>query len=891
MPTTTLTSAILPKRLLAKSHEARSQRVSQAIIQSATRDVPGVYALLETQPEGLSTEEAERRLAQHGQNVLAKDQEPGILRLVVRALRDPLVILLAVLATLSMVTGDARAASMMLVMIALSVGLRLIQESKANHAAAKLKAMLSVTASVLRDGKAQEIPVSHLVPGDVVQLAAGDMIPGDVRLVQAKDLFVIQAALTGESFPVEKFVVEAQPDTAQPLELKSVAFLGTSIGSGAATAVVVATGKDTFLGGMAEALQDPQPPTAFDRGIARFTWLMLGFMAVMAPLVFVINGLTKGSWTEAFFFAIAVAVGLTPEMLPMIVTICLAKGAVSMSRKQVIVKRLHAIQNLGAMDVLCTDKTGTLTRDEIILERHCDVALREDDAVLALAYLNSHFQTGLKNVLDRAVLAHEETHTHARIPEHSKVDEIPFDFERRIMSVVVRTPDGHVCIIAKGAPEAIFSRCKDFRLDGGLWPMDHPHIVELQHEHDQLSADGFRVLALATKIVPPRQTDVAHTTPYGKADECELTLEGYVAFLDPPKESARAAIQMLAQHGVRAKVITGDNELVARKVCSQVGLTIERVLLGSAVEAMDDTQLAEAAEETVLFARVSPAHKQRIIRALKSRGHIVGFMGDGINDAPALHAADVGISVDSAVDIAKEAADIVLLERSLLVLDEGVLEGRKVFSNIVNYVRMGASSNFGNMFSVLGASVFVPFLPMRPIQILTNNLLYDIGQSAIPTDAVDPERIRAPRAWHLNELTRFMLFIGPCSSIFDYSTYLLMLYVFDCWNVSTPEAAAHSQSLFQTGWFVESLLTQTLIIHVIRTNKIPFLQSRPSATLLWTGVLIMATGTLLPFTALGRYLGFSALPALYWPYLAGTLLCYVVLTQLVKAWLLRHRWI
>jgi Mg2+-importing ATPase len=853
-------------------------------------DPAGVYAQLKTRPEGLTPDEAAVRLAEHGPNVLAKDKRPGFPMLLWHAVRNPLVVLLAVLAAVSLATGDPRAATVMLLMIGLSVGLQLIQEAKATGAAAKLRAMVSVNATALRGGKVQEIAVAHLVPGDVVQLVAGDMVPGDVRVVFAKDLFVVQGSLTGESFPVEKFAVEKKSDASSPLELTSIAFLGTSVGSGTATAVVVATGKETYLGGMSEALQEPLAPTAFDRGISRFTVLMLGFMAVMVPLVFVINGLTKGHWGEAFFFAVAVAVGLTPEMLPMIVTICLSKGAVAMGKKKVIVKRINAIQNLGAMDVLCADKTGTLTRDEVILERYCDVALREDAGVLALAYINSHFQTGLKNVLDRAILSHEESHAHARVPELAKVDEIPFDFERRIMSVVVRTPEGNDRIVAKGAPEAVFRKCAGFRLDGKLLPMDHSHVDELKKEYELLSADGFRVLAIATKDVPPRGAP-AHGIPYGKADECDLILEGYVAFLDPPKESASEAIEALERHGVAVKVITGDNELVACKVCKQVGLATDQVLLGDAVERMTDEQLAGAVEDTVLFTRVSPAHKQRIVKALKSRNHTVGFMGDGINDAPALHAADVGISVDTAVDIAKEAADMILLEKSLLVLDEGVLEGRKVFSNIVKYVRMGASSNFGNMFSVLGASAFVPFLPMRPIQILANNMLYDVGQAAIPTDLVDAERLQRPRTWDLKELTRFIVFIGPCSSVFDYTTYFLMLYVFKCWDVSTPEVAGRSQSLFQTGWFVESLLTQTLIIHVIRTNKIPFLQSRPSALLMVTSVAIMTIGVVLPFTALGRYLGFTALPALYWPYIAATLFCYALLTQTVKAWLLRRGWI
>jgi Mg2+-importing ATPase len=854
-------------------------------------DVGTVCQRFATRPAGLTAAEAQSRLSEHGPNVLAKDQRAGIGTLLWHAVLNPLVILLAVLASVSFATGDLRAGTMMSLMIVLGVGLKLIQEAKADSAAAKLKAMISVTATVIRDGQPQEIKISQLVPGDVVALAAGDMIPADVRMLDAKDLFVIQSSLTGESFPVEKFEIEKNANTTVPVELTSIAFLGTSVESGSATGVVVATGKETYLGGMAQSLSEQTTLSAFDKGIARFTWLILRFILVMVPLVFVINGVTKGNWGEAFFFAIAVAVGLTPEMLPMIVTVCLSKGAIAMSRQKVIVKRINAIQNLGAMDVLCTDKTGTLTMDRVILERHCDVALEEDDDVLALAYMNSHFQTGLKNVLDRAVLAHTETHMHAKIPDYAKVDEIPFDFHRRVMSVVVRTPEGKDRIISKGAPEAIFPRCTNFELDGKFYPMDHAHIDDLKKEHERLSADGFRVLAIATKDIEPRGVVAGDATPYSKADECELILNGYVAFLDPPKETAAAAIKALQGHGITIKVVTGDNDLVARKICKEVGLSTEFVLLGSDVEAMSDDQLAEASLKTTLFARVSPSHKHRIIKALQSRQHTVGFMGDGINDAPALRTADVGISVDTAVDIAKESADMILLEKSLLVLEAGVVEGRKVFANILKYVRMGASSNFGNMFSVLGASVFVPFLPMASIQILANNLLYDVSQTAIPTDDVDPEQVEKPRPWDMNQLTRFIVFIGPCSSIFDYTTYFMMLYVFNCWDTSTPEAAAHSASLFQTGWFVESLLTQTLIIHIIRTNKIPFLQSRPSWPLLVMSSVIMAIGIAIPFTPLGDYLGFTALPPLYWPLLALSLLCYAVLTQVVKMWLLKQKWI
>jgi Mg2+-importing ATPase len=885
-------TTVFPKHLFSAIRHDRPQiQVSQAVIESAALDVDAVYQRFTTRPAGLTAAEAQSRLSEHGPNVLAKDQRTGIGTLIWHAVLNPLVILLAVLASVSFATGDFRAGAMMSLMIALGVGLKLFQEAKADNAAAKLKAMISITATVIREGQPQEIRVSQLVPGDVVTLAAGDMIPADVRMLVTKDLFVIQSSLTGESFPVEKFEIEKNTATTVPVELTSIAFLGTSVESGSATAVVVATGKETYLGGMAQSLSEQTTQSAFDKGITRFTWLILRFILVMVPLVFFINGFTKGNWGEAFFFAVAVAVGLTPEMLPMIVTVCLSKGAIAMSRQKVIVKRINAIQNLGAMDVLCTDKTGTLTMDRVILERHCDVTLKEDDGVLALAYMNSHFQTGLKNVLDRAVLAHEETHTHAKIPEYAKVDEIPFDFQRRIMSVVVRTPEGKDRIISKGAPEAIFPRCTNFELDGKFYPMDHAHIDDLKKEHERLSADGFRVLALASKDIEPRGVVAGDATPYSKTDECELILNGYVAFLDPPKETAAAAIQALQGHGIAIKVITGDNDLVARKICKEVGLSTEFVLLGSDVEGMSDEQLAEAVIRTTLFARVSPSHKQRIIKALQSRQHTVGFMGDGINDAPALRTADVGISVDTAVDIAKESADMILLEKSLLVLEAGVVEGRKVFANILKYIRMGASSNFGNMFSVLGASAFVPFLPMTPIQILANNLLYDISQTAIPTDDVDPEQVEKPRPWDMKQLTRFIVFIGPCSSIFDYTTYFMMLYIFNCWNTSTPEAAAHSESLFQTGWFVESLLTQTLIIHIIRTNKIPFLQSRPSWTLLVMSSVIMAIGIAIPFTPLGDYLGFTALPSLYWPLLALSLLCYVVLTQVVKMWLLKQKWI
>ena len=874
-------TAVLPKNVLsALKRPPLPVRVSPRLTEAAGSPTETVLQKCQTTANGLTADEAERRLAEHGPNVVAQERRHGRLRLLGVACVNPLVILLLVLAAIAFATGDLRSGVVMSLMVVLGVSLRFVQEARADTAAAKLKAMISVTATVVRDGVAQEMPLAQLVPGDIVKLSAGDMIPADLRILTCKDLFLIQASLTGESLPVEKFDTRDDRPGVAALELRNVCFLGTSVESGTATAVVVTTGLQTYLGSMASAIVGPQERTSFDRGISNFTWLMIRFMAVMVPLVFVINGLTKHDWKEAFFFAMAIAVGLTPEMLPMIVTVCLSKGALAMSRKKVIVKRLDSIQNFGAMDVLCTDKTGTLTLDRVILERHCDVVRKEDDGVLALAYLNSHFQTGLKNVLDRAVLEHREVVEQLALADFRKIDEIPFDFSRKLMSVVVETPAGTPRLICKGAPEAVFQRCTRFELDGELYPIEQILIDDLRDEYDELSRDGFRVLALAYKDLPALTGKPA----YSKDDERELVLKGYVAFLDPPKETAAPAIDALQRHGVTVKILTGDNELVSQKICHEVGLSTERMLLGSQVEGMSDAALAEAAEQTTLFARLSPAHKQRIIRALKSRGHVVGFLGDGINDSPALRAADVGVSVDTAVDIAKEAADVILLEKSLLVLEEGVLEGRKVFANVLKYVRMGASSNFGNMFSVVGASVFLPFVPMAPIQILTNNLLYDFSQVPIPTDDVDPEQIAKPHPWSMNEITRFILFIGPCSSLFDYTTYFIMLYIFGCWD---PSRAA----LFQTGWFVESLLTQTLIIHVIRTSRIPFFGSRASWPLSVTTVLVMLIGTWLPFSPVAGSLGLTALPPLYWPLLAVTLLSYVLLTHGVKTWLLRRAWI
>jgi Mg2+-importing ATPase len=857
------------------SHADREIHFTPLLAETALLDTASVFARMKSSPEGLGEAEAARRLAETGANVVSEGKHRGWAWRLLIAARNPLVILLTVLCTISFFTKDVRGGTVMALMVVLGVLLRYVQESRADAAAAKLKAMINVSATVIRDGEETEIPIKRIVPGDVVKLSSGDMVPADVRLIATKDLFISQSTLTGESLPVEKLDhCEANAGTS-PLEMANLCFLGTSVESGAATAVILATGPQTYFGSMAGSMAGLPVQTGFDKGVQDFTWLMIRFIMIMVPLVFLINGCTKHNWHQAFFFSIAVAVGLTPEMLPMIVSVCLSKGALAMSRKKVIVKQLSAIQNFGAMDVLCTDKTGTLTMDQVILQKHCDVMQKESLEVFRDAYLIAHFQTGLRNVLDRAVLNHSDA-SETIIHGFTKVDEIPFDFVRRMMSVVVETPERDHQLLTKGAPEAIFPCCRFFELDGKVSPMD-PDIVErLSAQYRHLSGDGFRVLAVAYKRLPLGEL-------ISKEDERDLILKGYIAFLDPPKDSATSAIGALQRHGVTVKMLTGDNDLVTRKVCREVGLKADDMLLGSEVERMGDDELAEAADRTHIFARLSPAHKQRIIRALQGKGHVVGFMGDGINDAPALHVADIGISVDSAVDIAKAAASVILLEKDLTVLDDGVIEGRKVFVNILKYVRMGASSNFGNMFSVLGASAFLPYLPMLPIQVLTNNLLYDFSQIPIPTDTVEADQTSRPQPWHIGDIGKFVVCIGPVSSIFDYTTFFVMLYLFDCWKPANAP-------LFQTGWFVESLITQALIVHVIRTSRIPFLQSRASWQLTMTSLAVMAFTVWLPFSPIAPALGMVALPPLFWPILFATMIAYVLLTQTVKMWLFRKAW-
>ena len=828
---------------------------------------------------GLTPDQVEERLRSAGLNQVAHQARHTIFGELVGRSINPLNLLLLSLATASYFLGDQRAAIVIAVMVVLSISLSFIQEHRSNNAADKLQRMVSIKATVRRQTGAEahdhiDVPIEQLVPGDIVVLSAGDMIPADLRLITAKDLFLNQSTLTGEAMPLEKVAAAHVGAAETPFDLPNICFMGSAVVSGIGCGVVVLTGPRTAFGLVASEIAKQRVLTSFDKGIIRFTWLMLGFIVVMAPLVFVINGLTKGNWLEALLFAVAVAVGLTPEMLPMIVTVNLAKGALAMSRRKVIVKRLNSIQNFGAMNVLCTDKTGTLTQDRIILKRHLDIRGNDSDRVLEYAYLNSFHQSGLKNLLDIAVLKHVELEAGLRVQARfQKIDEMPFDFERRRMSVVLGRDDGVHILVCKGAVEEVFAACKHYAIDGETGPLDQSHFTSAMETTAKLNADGFRVVAVAFKEMPPTQTT------YSVADEADLTLLGYIAFLDPPKETCAAALATLKASGVQVKILTGDNDIVTRKICHEVGLAVDRIVLGSEMAVLSADELASLAETATVFAKVSPSQKAAIIDALHRKGHVVGFLGDGINDGPALKAADVGISVDSAVDIAKDSADIILLEKSLAVLGDGVIEGRKVFGNITKYIKMGASSNFGNMFSVLGASVFLPFLPMTAIQVLTNNLLYDFSQTTIPTDNVDAEYLAVPRRWDISNIAKFVLFIGPISSIFDYVTYFMMLYGFNAWT---------NPALFQTGWFVESLLTQTLIIHIIRTAKIPFLESRASTALITTTIVIAAIGIALPFTWLGGFLGFVPLPPAYWIALCLILLSYVILTHFMKTWFIRR---
>ncbi len=834
---------------------------------------------METSAQGLNAGEAEERLRTYGRNILQKERKKNYFLDLLLRFKDPLVIQLVVICVALYFTSDPGDPSPFIVagMIVISVFIAFIQETRSGRAVEALKSLIKTSVRTLRSGKEVEIPITDIVPGDIVVLNAGSIIPADVRVITAKDFFLSQSVLTGESMPVEKFSEKSQ-EVSEAIELSNACFEGSNVVSGTAKAVVVITGTGTMLGAVSGALAGEKGVTGFDKGISSFVWLMIRFMIVMVSMVFLIVGLTKHDWAEAFIFGLSIAVGLTPEMLPMIVTVCLSKGAISMSRKKVIIKKLKAIQNFGAMNILCTDKTGTLTQDNIILERYVDITNRKSSDVLLYAYMNSYYQTGLRNLMDRAILSHENL---AVEKTARKLDEIPFDFIRKRMSVVIEWEDTPV-LICKGAVEDVYNVCSSYQVDDDIYPLIDMIRNDLLDEYRQLSLEGYRLLAIAYKEFPKGRDN------FSAEDEKEMILLGYVAFFDPPKDSAAKALEALSDSGVDVKILTGDNELVTQKVCSDVGLNIKKIITGHELSGMDEKTLGNAITEANVFARLSPAQKEMIIKVLRGMNHIVGFMGDGINDAPAMKAADVGISVDTAVDIAKESADIILLEKSLMVLKEGIIEGRKVFANIIKYIKMGASSNFGNMFSMVGSSYFLPFIPMAPIQVLTNNFMYDISQTGIPLDSVDDDFIKKPQKWEISFISKFMIFLGPTSSIFDYATFFLMLYFFNCALFTSPSASpamkTYYETLFHTGWFVESIITQTMVVHFLRTNRIPFIQSRASATLTITTLTIVAIGIYLPYSPFAPVFKLTPLPLIFWVWILGFMLLYSVLVQAVKTW-------
>ena len=862
---------------------------SEKVFLTATQPAKSVYSYLQTTRLGLTRAEVEDRQLTYGKNEVVHEQKKNPFIVFIKTFINPFIGVLTGLAVISLVIdvlmaepGEQEWTGVVIiaVMVVCSAILRFWQEWKANEATDSLMKMVKNTCLVKRAGSGEEeLDITELVPGDIVFLAAGDMIPADLRIIESKDLFISQASLTGESEPIEKFpeVKEKQYRKGSIVELDNICYMGSTVISGAAKGIVFETGNRTFLGTIAHNLTGHRATTAFDKGISKVSLLLIRFMLVLVPFVFFINGFTKGDWFEAFIFAISVAVGLTPEMLPMIVTANLSKGALSMSKKKTIVKNLNAIQNFGAMNILCTDKTGTLTCDKIVLEKYINADGSNDESkrILRHAYFNSYFQTGLKNLMDKAILSHvKELKLEHLKDAYTKVDEIPFDFIRRRMSVVIEDKQGKRQIITKGAVEEMLSICSHTEFNGEVQSLTDELKVKAQKISEEMNRKGMRVLAVAQKSY------IEKVGNFSVSDEKEMVLIGFLAFLDPPKPSAAEAIKQLHEYGVEVKILSEDNDIVVKAIGRQVGIDTSYSLTGPDIENMDETILKERVKTTTCFSKLTPLQKTQIISILQEQKNTVGFLGDGINDAAALRQSDIGISVDSAVDIAKESADIILLEKDLMVLEDGVLEGRKTFGNINKYIKMTASSNFGNMFSVMFASAFLPFLPMMPIHLLIQNLLYDISQTTIPFDRMDPEFLRKPRKWDASDLKRFMIYIGPISSIFDIVTYLVMWHVFGC---NSPE----HQSLFQSGWFIEGLLSQTLIVHMIRTRKIPFIQSRATWPVIGMTTLVMVIGIVIPFTSFGASIGLQALPLSYFPWLVGILLSYCVLTQLVKNWYIR----
>ncbi|OTP10139.1 magnesium-translocating P-type ATPase [Enterococcus sp. 10A9_DIV0425] len=850
-----------------------------------------LFDLFHTSEKGMSDDQIEKARDLYGENSISYGKKTSLFVEVIKAFITPFTLVLIALGVISFMTEyvmappsdkDLFGVAIIFTMVLVSGMMTLIQSVRSNQAAEKLKSLVKVTAAVKRQGSYQEIPMEEIVCGDQVRLSAGDMIPADIRLLTAKDLFISQAALTGESYPVEKHAVICTSESQNEASYENIAFMGSNVISGSAEGVVVAVGKHTMFGHVAQTLSEQPVKTNFELGIQKTSMLLIKFMALMAPTVIVINGLTKGDWLEAFLFGLSVAVGLTPEMLPMIVTTNLVKGASIMAKKGTVIKNLNAIQNFGAIDVLCTDKTGTLTQDKIILEYHMDCEGNENDRVLRHAYLNSYYQTGLKNLLDVAIIDEAMETLDTNTINYQKVDEIPFDFERRRMSVVVEDPTGKTQMITKGAIEEMLSISEYIDLGGVVSPLTLKQRETVLEKVREMNEDGLRVIGVAQK------TNSSVVGEFSVKDESEMVLIGYLAFLDPPKETTKQALKALKNHGVAVKVLTGDNELVTRSVCRQVGLEINELITGEKIAQMNDQQLKEVAEAHNVFVKLNPQQKARLTTALRHNGHTVGFLGDGINDAPAMKVADIGISVDTAVDIAKESADVILLEKDLMILENGLLSGRETFGNIMKYIKATASSNFGNMFSVLIASTFLPFLPMLPLQILFLNLIYDVSCISLPWDKMDKEYLHEPKKWEASSIGKFMIYFGPTSSIFDITTYLLMYFVIcpavvgGSFHTLTASQQIVFIALFHAGWFVESLWTQTLVLHALRTPKVPFLQSNGTFVMVSITTLGIVAGSILPFTNFGSELGLLPLPSNYWIWLIITVVAYLALVTFVK---------
>lgn len=874
------------------------QTNKERLIAALQEPLETTFATYKTSALGLVDDQVEENRDTYGENVITKGQEDSMIKKIYESIINPFTVILLVIALVSFITNvwlakpgeqDPTTSIIIVTLVLISGGIRFIQELRSDKAASNLSRMIVNTATVLRDGSEQEIPIDEIVVGDVIKLSAGDMIPADVVLIDSRDFFVQQSGLTGESDAVEKVCLRKadSQNLDSLLESESLAFMGTNVISGRATALVLVVGDETMMGAIEQTINTYDEPTSFEREMNTISWLLIRLMLVMVPVVFVINGLTDGDWLEAGVFALSVGVGLTPEMLPMIITASLAKGSIIMAKEKVVIKKLNAIQDLGAIDILCTDKTGTLTQDEIVLEYPLDIHGDLDLSVLRRAYLNSYFQTGLKNLMDRAIInrTHKEAKKHEIVRDldqtFHKIDELPFDFERRRMSVIVKDEDGVVSMVTKGALEEMLSVSTYVEYKGDIKRLTDEVRQEVLAEVAQLNEQGLRVLGVSYK------TDLDVNEIFSVEDEGDMILTGYLAFLDPPKPSAAPAIKALAEYGVTTKILTGDNEKVTQAVCEKVGLDVERILLGSEIDTMTDQELAQVVETTTVFAKLSPDQKARIILCLKKNGHKVGYMGDGINDAPSMKVSDVGISVDTAVDIAKETADVILLDKDLMVLEKGLVEGRKVYANMTKYIKMTVSSNFGNIFSLLFASIFLPFLPMAPVHLIVLNLIYDLSCIALPFDNVDKEFLKKPRIWEANSIMRFMAWIGPISSVFDIITYMLLYFLVvpmilgHGYNHGVADAAAFIM-VFQTGWFIESMWSQTMVIHMLRSPKLPFIQSRPAFSVVVTTLAAAIFVTSLPYSPLAPILKLSQLNGLYFVLLFAIIVLYMLSVTVVK---------